>query len=474
MTAMRICSAKKQMAASGQTVRRYKTVARYLVLVTFLICMIATSGAAHAEVTILRHVTLVDGTGSAPRHDVSLIIENGRVRTIAGAHSPRIAGAKVIGLGGKTIMPELINTHGHLGLLKGTKMSSANYTLDNVRRQLLQYQSFGVGAVLVMGTDNDEAYAWRSKSQAGALPGALLYTAGRGFGVPQGLPPAAMGVDAVYRPATPGEARRDVQELATHKPDVVKIWVDDFWGQFPKMKPEIYAAIIDEAHKQHLRVAAHVYHEADAQRLVDLGVNILAHSVRDAELPDSLVAEMKRKHVACIGTLSLDEFATAYADDPAWLSDPYFRASLEPGVYEMITNPKYKQSIAADRKTADETAALPIALKNFKKLYDAGILVALGTDSGATPIRPFGFSEHMELRLLVRAGLTPLQAITVGTRNGAELLGASHEIGTLTPGHAANFIVLDKDPTLDIRNTETIAAVWKNGRQVSTGPIAHR
>lgn len=107
-----------------------------------------------------------------------------------------------------------------------------------------------------------------------------------------------------------------------------------------------------------------------------------------------------------------------------------------------------------------------------KKVYDAGIPVALGTDSGATPIRPYGFSEHMELQLLVRAGLTPLQAITVGTKNGARLLGAADEIGTLTPGHEASFIVLDKDPSADIRNTESILAVWKAGKQVSAGPLA--
>ena len=191
-----------------------------------------------------------------------------------------------------------------------------------------------------------------------------------------------------------------------------------------------------------------------------------------AEIPDSLIAEMKRRHVAYIGTLSLDDFATAYADDPAWLSQPFFRDALEPGVYEMITSDKYKAAQKASKTVAIEQAALPTALKNLKKVYDAGLLVALGTDSGATPIRPYGFAEHMELQLLVQAGLTPLQAITVGTRNSAELLHIAKEFGTLTPGKKANFIVLDKDPSEDIRNTETVAAVWKDGKQVSSGPHA--
>jgi imidazolonepropionase-like amidohydrolase len=433
-----------------------------LFLVTFSI-------AVAAQVTVLRHVTLIDGNGGSPRRDVALVIEGEKIRGITDGKLEPPKGATVIDLSGKTIMPEIINAHGHLGLLKGTKMSAENYTKENVERQLLQYQDYAVGAVLVMGTDRDEIYEWRDESHQGKTPGALLYTAGRGFGVPGGLPPLSMGTDLIYRPITADEARKDVDELALNHPDIVKLWLDDFWGQYPKMKPEIYAAIIDEAHKQGLRVAAHVYHEEDAQRLVDDGVDALAHSVRDAEIPDSLIAEMKSKHVAYIGTMSLDEFATAYADDPAWLNDAFFRNALEPGVYAMLTSPQYKKSVQDDKKTAAEIQAQAIEKKNMKKVFDAGILVALGTDSGANPTRAFGFAEHEELQLLVGAGLTPLQAITVGTKNAAELLHAS-DIGVLRPGMKANFIVLEKDPSEDIRNTRAISAVWKDGRKVSSGP----
>lgn len=435
--------------------------------------LLACSIAIAAQVTVVRHVTLIDGNGGPPRHDVALVIQGERITGVTDAKLAPPKDATVIDFSGKTIMPEIINAHGHLGLLKGTKMSAENYTKENIERQLLQYQDYGVGAVLVMGTDREEIYGWRDESHQGKLPGALIYTAGRGFGVPGGLPPLSMGTDLVYRPATADEARKDVDELAPHHPDIVKLWLDDFWGQYPKMKPEIYGAIIDEAHKQHLRVAAHVYHEEDAQWLVDDGVDVLAHSVRDAEIPDSLIAEMKNKNVAYIGTVSLDEFMTAYADDPALLNDPFFRDALEPGVYEMITSPQYKQSVKDDKKTPAEINAQSIEKKNMKKVFDAGILVALGTDSGATRTRAFGFAEHEELQLLVQAGLTPLQAITVATKNAAELLHAS-DIGVLRPGMKANFIVLEKDPSEDIRNTEKISAIWKDGKQVSSGPHARQ
>jgi imidazolonepropionase-like amidohydrolase len=138
----------------------------------------------------------------------------------------------------------------------------------------------------------------------------------------------------------------------------------------------------------------------------------------------------------------------------------------------LITSPDYKAKTRASSET--EEAALPTAMQNLKKIYDSGILVALGTDSGATPIRVQGFAEHMELALMVQAGLTPLQAISAASRSGALLLGIAEHYGTLEPGKKANFIVLDKDPSEDIHNTQTIRAVWKNGAKVSDGPLSSK
>lgn len=90
------------------------------------------------------------------------------------------------------------------------------------------------------------------------------------------------------------------------------------------MKPEIYAAIIDEPHRNGLRVAAHVYHLDDARKPVNLGVDVIAHSVRDAGIDDALLTEMKQRGVTYIPTLSLDDFAFAYDDSPVWVKDPFF------------------------------------------------------------------------------------------------------------------------------------------------------
>jgi imidazolonepropionase-like amidohydrolase len=430
----------------------------------------------NARVILLNNVTIIDGTDSGPQSHVTLIIKAGRIDRIARGKIAVPNDAIQIDMTGKYLMPAIIDCHSHVGNLKGTTTSGDNYTPDNVRNQLRRFQDFGITAILSMGTEQPIGVSIRDSSKAGLIPGATLYSAIYGFGVKGAMPPEAMGMTHIYRPSTPEEAVSMVRELAPLHPDVVKMWVDDFYGQFRKdqvMKPEIYAAIIKEAHAHGIRVAAHLYHLSDAHQLVADGLDIMAHSIRDAEIDDELVAEMKKRHVSYIPTLSLDEFAFAYEDDPDWLTDPRFKASLEPGVYEMITSPAYKDKVSKSAVTPQEKAALQLALKNLLKLYRSGIPIALGTDAGASPIRAQGFSEHMEMQLMVKAGLTPLEAIQVATRNGARLLGIDGDLGTLERGKKASFIVLDKDPLADIRNTLSLSAVWKDGVKVSDGPITH-
>jgi imidazolonepropionase-like amidohydrolase len=437
-----------------------------------VLALVRWANAEAPQSIVLTNVTIIDGAGKAAEHNRTVVIEGDRIQSIGAGHGHTPSSAKVIDLHGQTIMPLIINTHGHLGLTKGSTQSAANQSDDNIRHQLLRYQEYGVGAILSMGTDGKRFAEIREQSRRGALLGADVYTAGMGFGAKNGVPPTAMGFTEVFRPETPAEARSEVAQQAPQKPDFIKVWVDDFWGQYPKMPSEIYAAIIDEAHKNGLRVAAHVYHLEDARLLVANGVDVLAHSIRDADVDDALIAEMKKHHVAYIPTLSLDDFAFAYGGAPNWVNDPFFTEALDPGLLEMITSPEYKARVQLNPVTAQEEAALPQAMRNLKKIYDAGILVTLGTDSGATPIRIQGFAEHMELTLMVQAGLTPIQAITVATSNAARLLRIADRYGTLSAGKKANFIVLEKDPSQDIRNTQTIRAVWKDGSKVSDGPLA--
>jgi imidazolonepropionase-like amidohydrolase len=321
-----------------------------------------------------------------------------------------------------------------------------------------------------MGPDRPLIFnGFTDSTQAGLLPGARLYSAGYGFNTPEKNPGSWMNL--LLRPSSANEVPALMDKLAKVKPAVVKIWVDDHGGKADKMKPEIYKAVISEAHKREIRVASHLYNLEDARDLVNSGLDIIAHSIRDKEIDAGLLQTMKTKGVAYIPTLSLDEYAYIYARKPEWVDDSFFKASLEPGVYEMIISKEYQDQVKNSPDYARNAAGFEMALKNVKKIFDAGILVALGTDSGAFPIRAQGFSEHLEMELLVQAGLTPMQAITIATTNSARVLKIDTKYGTIEKGKKADFIVLSESPEKDIKNSRKIESVWKDGVEVSKGPL---
>src|ERR1700685_1720712 len=260
--------------------------ATFLLALALLMCARANA----QQSIVLTNVTILDGSGKPALHNRTVVIEADQIQSIGAGQEHAPSSAKVIDLQGQTIMPLIINAHGHLGLTKGTTQSAANQTEENFRHQLLRYQEYGVGAVLSMGTDGKRFAEIREESRSGALPGADVYTAGMGIGAKNGVPPVGMGFTEVLRPETAAEGRSAVAQQAAQKPDFIKIWVDDFWGQYPKMPPDIYGAIIDEAHKHGLRVAAHVYHLQDARLLVAGGGEVLAHSICGAGVGGGLIA----------------------------------------------------------------------------------------------------------------------------------------------------------------------------------------
>jgi imidazolonepropionase-like amidohydrolase len=429
-----------------------------------LLLTLAITVHSQAQV-LLKHATLIDGRREAAQPDTDVLIQGDTIAAVG--HALQAKGARVVDLRGKTIMPALISAHTHVGTLQGTGTGSANYTRANVLAQLNKYMRYGVSTVQTMGTDRPFIFeGLRDSSALGLLPGARLHTAGYGFNVQESALPAGSAMDLLYRPATPEQVKKPVEELARLRVDLVKMWVDDYGGTSKKMPEEVYRAIIHEAHAHGLRVASHLYYLEDAKKLVEAGLDIIAHSVRDQEVDAALLKAMKARNVAYIPTLSLDEFSFIYARKPEWIDDAFFKASLEPGVWEMITTPQYQNNIKNSPAYERNVKGFNLALRNVKKAFDAGVLVALGTDSGATPVRAQGFSEHLELELLVQAGLTPLQAIRVGTLNAATALRLEPDYGTVEKGKVADLIVLGDNPEKNIRFTRKIETVYKAGKVV--------
>ena len=201
------------------------------------------------------------------------------------------------------------------------------------------------------------------------------------------------------------------------------------------------------------------------KRMVDLGVNILVHDVRDRALDADFVATLKRKNVSVVPTLSREQFLFAYGQSPAWLRDPFFLKGLR-GEQAAGLPAKVEQQ-AKDGNLARLTQAFAMDKSNLKRLVDGGVRVALGTDSGGDPQRYFiqGFAEHHQMELMVEAGLTPMQVIQSFSRGASEALRIDKDFGTLAAGKAADLLVLDRNPLQDIRNMRSINAVYLGGKK---------
>ncbi len=450
-------------------------------LIVLLFCLLYAGPARgqSSQVIALKGALLIDGTGK-PAIDRSVLLLQGSKITAVGPETtvniPK--GATVIDVSGKTVMPLLTVLIGHVGLTArvGEKPQWICYSEEIIRSELQLNLAYGVGTYVSLGQDQDLIYDLREQQRAGRLPGTRLFTAGRGLGVKNAYPDPTYpnGVDQ-YRPVTPEEGRADVRELAKHHPDFVKIWVDDNYGTIPKMQPPMYRALIDEAHRQHLRVIAHEYALEDAKGLVEAGVDGFAHSIRDKPVDEELIKAMKAHGTFLIPSIAREESKLVYANGPAYLDDPFFQAGLDVGVLDTLRSASFKDTFRHTpyyvRNLQKLQLGFELAKKNTKTLFDAGVKLGFGSDSGFTSetLRFEGYHDHRELQLLVESGLTPMQAIVAATGTSSQLIGGpAVEFGTLQPGKQADFMVLDASPLQDIHNTERLSAVWQAGKTVRT------
>ncbi len=427
---------------------------------------------AAGDVTAFTGATLIDGNGGEPIQDAVLVIQGDRFTAVGPAGSVQIPeGAEVVDLAGKTIMPPLIATHAHLAqTTDGFNNSADNFTEQNVEEKLDAFASYGVLHVLSMGTDKPNVYGILDRQRAGEVDGARLYSAGRGFGAPiPGYPtlqPNAEGPTDVYRPETPEEARANVAELAQTEPVFVKMWVDHHFNTLPEFDPEIYGAITAAALEHGLRPVAHIHTYEDASRLLDAGVVGVVHSVRDRPVDQALIDKYLANDAFSISTLAHEEAMFIYAGRAPYLDDPFFTEHHDDSIIERLSSEEFQATHINNPELGEWEPALQTAQQNLKALFDAGVKIGFGSDSGP-PARFEGYFEHRELELMQEAGLTPAQIIQIATRNSAEILQIDNEYGTLEPGKSAEFLILGANPLENISNTKTLEEVWQNGRRIN-------
>jgi len=396
-----------------------------------------------AQITAFTHATLIDGSGRPPFSDTTLMVEAGRILAIAPSSSLKPpAGARIVDATGRTIIPGIINLHAHIDADTPVK--------------LRQFALYGVTSVVGMGGDGDEVLKIRAAQRSGPLggdiKGARVYTVQQRFEFEKDAPSAAI-------------ARSRVDDLAHKGVDAVKLVVDNRHNTQPKLSPEIQFAIIDQAHKHHLKAFAHMYDLADAKFLVEHGIDLLAHNVRDTDVDDALIAAMKKHGTPLTATLTGSLSYFTYADNPAFVRDPYFLKFADPVRVQQALNifpAKQKTDPVATQNRADYA----ISSKNLRRLAAAGVKIAFGNDDGNNPTRFEGYFEHLEAEHMVtQAGMTPMQVITAFSKTNSEVLGIDKNYGTLAKGKVADFLLLVRSPENDILNTRSIEAVYLGGRK---------
>ncbi len=438
---------------------------RALAKVSLIVCLfVSLATSALAEVKVFKDFTLIDGSGGPAAVHSAMILNNGRIQWVGPeAQLKGPAFAQVFDLHGKYVIPGLIDTHVHLSEAVDLQQSANFMTEQNVERDLRTLASYGVTAVLSLGIDKDFVLKMRDEQRATGRPReARIFSAGQGLvfkGGMGGLP----GVN--QQVATDAQARVAVDAQAAKHVDFIKLWMDDKFGTLPKMPYSMAQAIIDQAHKDRLRVIAHIFYLKDAMQLVGYGVNGLAHSVRDQPVSPAFIQAMKQHGVwQEAATLSREASMFVFGQNPAFLHDPFFTRGVSQAVVKTLESPAYQQSIRSNPLyTRKFPQVLANAKKNLKVEVDAGIPYGCGTDSGAAG-RFLGYSMHWEMALMVEAGLTPTQALTACTLNNAEFLHAQ-DLGTIQAGKWGDFVVLHKNPLEDILNTRTIDAVYIAGNR---------
>jgi imidazolonepropionase-like amidohydrolase/ABC-type multidrug transport system permease subunit len=422
-------------------------------------------------------------TGDKVIESGSVLVRDGKIAEIYEGAAPDTEKSKmeVVEGSGKTLLPGLIDVHVHLGATGGISTNAEDYAADKVMPHsaaALLYS--GVTTARSVGDGLDASLKLRNAIARGSKLGAQIsacgpmFTAEGGHGTEyiQNLPPSikeSVQAQLVRTPKTPEEARKQVRELQSKGVDCVKTILEAGWGEgmlFDRLDLLIGRAVADEARTLHLPVATHTGDARDVADAIEIGASSIEHGSWRDEIEDRLLEKMASGGVYLDPTLGVAE---AYAQYFAGKGDA-LSSSL---VQQVVTARMLKDTreFVASGKGADAAKAelfqhaLEQGRANLLRARDAGVPLAMGTDSGNPMVFP-GASMHHELQLWVQAGIPAEVALKAATINAAKLLRQEKRIGAIRKGMDADLLMVDGNPLEDITATQRISLVVFQGERV--------
>ena len=403
-----------------------------------------------AKKLVITHVTLIDGTGAAPKRNAAVYVEDGRIARIdtSGAAPKAEPGLDVLDGTGKFLIPGLWDMHAHYEQVEWGPI----------------YLAAGVTTVRDCGNEFDYITTVRDAIQSGRGIGPRLLVAG----IIDGNGPIALGAVTAD---TPDEARAIVRRYKEAGAVQIKI--------YSSMKPALVPVIAEEAHKLGLTVTGHVPEGMTTAQAVEAGYDginhihfvtrDLLHMRRGEPLPQPdftspdtrrQLALFKKHRTVFDDTTALFELMTHPASTPIDTFEPGIDHVAKPLAAALNGIGASPEDVEKSRKRYE------LLVATLRELHKQGLTIVAGTDQ-AIP----GYSLHRELEIYVQAGFTPMEALQAATSVPARVLGMDKEVGTVQVGKRADLLLLGGDPLADIRNTRRIAKTIASGSVYDPAPL---